>query len=349
MKPRKAAPYERYEFAASPWRQNLTQRDLAKLLGFSKSQLEALIRDKDRWIDRRAEVIGGKQRQLSVPKGRLRAVHDRLKYHLNKIKQPNYLFSPRKGRGQRDNAGHHTGQTQFLKLDIEQFYPSTTSEHIFRWAYYEAGLRSEVSGMLAHLVSIDGKMPFGSPVSPVLTTLVHREAFDAINTVCADHGLTLSVWVDDIVISGERIPGEVVELVRGKLRAKGFRTHKIGWETSSRPVIITGVPLVGRQVAAPKSVHERIQAGYLKLQGDLTDAERASEIDRLLSALGTFRYHVGRSTLEGRKAADRMMALRQRRAKLSITITTLPEDSEALDCNRQPTELDATIPPWEVV
>ncbi|HEY0032859.1 MAG TPA: hypothetical protein VGB81_06300, partial [Devosia sp.] len=54
--------YERYEFEASPWVQNLTQRDLATLLGTTKDRLEALIRDKDMWVGRRLEVIAGKPR-----------------------------------------------------------------------------------------------------------------------------------------------------------------------------------------------------------------------------------------------------------------------------------------------
>lgn len=302
--------------------QNLTQRELAELLGYTKTQLEALIRDKDKWVGRRTELIGSKMRNLAVPYGKLRAVHERLKFHLNKIKQPDYLFSPRKGRAQRDNAEHHVGQAQFLSLDIRQFYPSTTSEHIFRWAHHEAGLRAEVAGMLVHLVSIDRKMPFGSPISPVLTTLVHRSMFDAIKRVCDGYGLHMSLWVDDLTISGREIPGAIIDAIRAEMRKCGFQTHKIQFRTGNRPVIVTGVPIEGDRVAAPRSVHDRVRAGYAALRGQLQDAERAHEIDRLLSALGTLRYHVGKGSPEGRLAANRMNALRQRRAKLIIVVTT---------------------------
>lgn len=302
--------------------QDLTQRDLAELLGYTKTQLEALIRDKDKWVGRRTELIGSKMRNLAVPYGKLRAVHERLKFHLNKIKQPDYLFSPRKGRAQRDNAEHHVGQAQFLSLDIRQFYPSTISEHIFRWAYHEAGLRADVAGMLVHLVSIDGKMPFGSPISPVLTTLVHRSMFDAIKRVCDAHELQMSLWVDDLTISGSAIPGTIIDDIRAEMRKCGFQTHKIKFRTGNRPVIVTGVPIEGGRVAAPRLVHERVRAGYAILRGSLPDAERAHEIDKLLSALGTLRYHVGKSSLEGRLAANRMHALRQRRAKLTVVVTT---------------------------
>lgn len=331
MRQRKPQRYERYALEDSPWAQNLTQRDLAELLGYTKTQLEGLIRDKDKWVGRRTEMIGSKLRNLAVPRGKLRAVHERLKFHLNKIKQPDYLFSPRKGRAQRDNAEYHVSQDQFLSLDIRQFYPSTTSEHIFRWAHHELGLRTDVAGMLVHLVAVDGRMPFGSPISPVLTTLVHRSMFDAIKLICDAHDLRMSLWVDDLTISGRVIPGTLIEDIRAEMRQRSFQTHKIQFRTGNRPVIVTGVPIEGDRVAAPRSVHERVRAGYAALRAPLADPDRAQQIDKLLSALGTLRYHVGRSSPEGRRAANRMDALRRRRSGLSMSVTTLPTltDGEA--------------------
>lgn len=332
MKRRKRNNYERYEFGDSPWVQNLTQRDLAELIGWKKHHLEALIRDKERHIKRDTKEIGSKVRDLAVPTGKLRTVHERLKFHLNKIKQPPYLFSPRKGRSQRDNAEHHVEQVQFLSMDIKQFYPSTTDEHIFRWAYHVAGLRSDVAGMLVKLVAIDGKMPFGSPVSPVLTTHVHRQMFDEIYELCRLHNLKMSLWVDDLTISGQFVRGELVEAIRTIIRRQGFKTHKIefnsvGRSMGARPVVVTGVPVGARGVGAPFSLQKRIRDLYLELRSELTELERAKTTDKLVSALGTYRYHFGRRSTEGRKAADKMYSLRRRRKKLNPTIVTEPSIS----------------------
>lgn len=322
MKRRSKERYERYGFEDSPWVQNLTQREFAALLGYKKQQLEAIVRDRDHYTKRETKQIGSKLRRLAVPTSKLRTIHERLKYHLNKIKQPPYLFSPRKGRAQRDNAEHHAGEIQFLTLDIRQFYPSTTDEHIFRWAHHAAGLRPDVAGLLTKLVVVDRRMPFGSPVSPVLTTHVHRTMFDQIYAICQARGLRMSLWVDDLTISGAFVKGDVVEEIRGVIRRQGFDTHKIKFRTSSRPVVVTGVPIEGGRVRAPRSLHRRIQDGYAGLRLALTDLERSQKIDRLLSALGTYRYHLGAATTEGRKAADRMHALRQRRAKLDVVVET---------------------------
>lgn len=345
MKPRKKAKYERYPFENSPWAQNLTQRDLAELLGWKKQRLEALVRDKDSHIKRGPKLIGTKMRELAVPTGELRTIHERIKIHLNKIKQPEYLFSPRKGRAQRDNAEHHVGQNQILSLDIKQFYPSTTDEHIFRWAHHTAGLKSDVAGLFTKLVAIDGKMPFGSPVSPVLTTLVHRKMFDDIFDICRDHDLRMSLWVDDLVISGAFVRGEIVEKIRAIIRRFGFQTHKIKFKSTARPVIITGVPLVRTGVGAPISLHRRIQSGYAELRQVSSDAEESQAIDRLLAALGTFRYHIGASSAQGRLASNRMNALRTRRARLKpvyVTRSMGPFLQEHL-----PAYIDDDTPPWE--
>lgn len=345
MTRRKIQRYERYCFEQSPWVQDLTQRDFSELLGWKKQQLEALVRDKDRYVKREVKQVGSKLRNLAVPTSKLRTIHERLKFHLNKIKQPEYLYSPRKGRSQRDNAECHAKGIQFLSLDIKQFYPSTTDEHIFRWAYHVAGLRSDVAGLLTKLVAIDGKMPFGSPVSPVLTALIHREMFDDIQSVCKANGLEMSLWVDDLTISGQFVAGALIEEIRSIIRRRGFQTHKIKFRSASRPVVITGVPVEGRRVMAPRAVHARLQDGYRSLRESHSSLERGAAIDRLMSALGTYRYQLGSATAEGRLASNRMQALRVRRARLDLSITTFP----TIEIGNSPTNPPGTSVglPWE--
>ena len=342
---RRKAKYERYAFDTSPWVQNLTQRDLAELFGWKKQQLEALIRDKDKYIKREPKLIGTKMRNLAIPTGKLRTIHERLKFHLNKIKQPEYLFSPRKGRGQRDNAHHHAKEVQFLSLDIKQFYPSTTDEHIFRWAHHVAGLRTDVAGLLTKLVAVDGKMPFGSPVSPVLTTLVHRIMFDEIYAICLANNLKMSLWVDDITISGTFVRGKLVEEIRAIIRKCGFQTHKIEFRSSARPVVVTGVPIIGGRAMAPRGLHQRLEDGYALLRQTLSDSAREQAIDRVLSALGTHRYHVGPATPEGRQTSNRMHALKQRRAKLNSSIIT--QSTAAMHSRIDLGSGDDSTAPWD--
>ncbi|MDR3510613.1 MAG: hypothetical protein P4L73_03190 [Caulobacteraceae bacterium] len=127
---------------------------------------------------------------------------------------------------------------------------------------------------------------------------------------------------------------------------KGDQVSKVdGVVGLPRPVIVTGVPIQNGRVEAPRAVHQRIQDGYSELRRNLTDIARGQMMNRLLSALGTYRYHLGSATLEGRKTSNRMEALRRRRAKLNTSVVTLPSSpivpAEEMD--------DAHMPeaPWE--
>jgi hypothetical protein len=307
---------ERYEIERSPLSQSPTQRDIAILLGETRDDLRRLINYKKEFIVRRQITTGkmGKVRDLAYPVARLRATHERLKFHLNKVKQPSYLFSPRRNRGQRDNAALHLDQAQYLTLDLKQFYPSTTEDMVRRWFRDELGMYDDVAGLLTHLCTIDGKVSFGSPVTPVLCSLIHRPMFDQIASICDVRGLRYSVWVDDLTISGLFVPKIVLQAIREIVCSSGLRSHRIVYRTGNRPVFITGIGVVGPRLVAPNTLHLKIRDGWFQYHSAETDDERDAICQHLLSHLGTLRHVVGSSSDAGRKAADQMNSLRQEKS-----------------------------------
>jgi len=306
---------ERYEIARSPLAQRPTQRDVAELVGETRDNLRRLVNYKDTFIVRRQAETGKnrKLRDLAYPVGRLRRIHERLKFHLNKVKQPGYLFSPRKKRGQRDNAAHHLAQDQYLTLDLKQFYPSTSDQMIKRWFRDQLVMHEDVAGLLMHLTTVDGKVSFGSPLTPVLCSLVHREMFDQIAAICDARGLRYSVWVDDLTISGRFVPREVLLQIRQIVRDFGLKSHDIKYRSGNRPVFITGIGVVGPDLVAPNALHLRIRDYWAEYHDALTDDEKDAMCQRLLSNLGTLRYIVGARSVAGQRAADQMNSLRQER------------------------------------
>jgi hypothetical protein len=317
---RRKPRFERYDADQSPLAQKPTQRDLAQLLGLKKkSRLRAIVLQKDQYIIRRDIFTGRKLRKLAYPIGKLRRIHEILKFHCNKIKQPEYVYSPRKGRSQRDNALLHLGQRQFLKLDIKQFYPSTTSAHISRWACGRMGMFEDVARLLCDLCTVDGSISFGSPLTPVLATLVHREMFDSIAAECGRRGLRMSIWVDDIIISGRFVPGELVIKLRQIIQVYGLRSHRLEYKTGSRAVLITGIPIKAGRIHGPISLHRRIRDDSALLARAGNAEEKLAASAQLLSSLGSYRFIVGASSVVGRRAADRMAALRADRTKIGLS------------------------------
>lgn len=307
---------ERYDIDRSPLAQRPTQRDLASLLKETRDDLRRLANYKEQFIVRRQTTSkNGKVRDLAYPTNRLRVVHERLKFHLNKVRQPNYLFSPRKNKGQRDNAAHHLNQDQYLTLDLKQFYPSTSDVMVKRWLEEDLGMYEDVAGLLTRLCTIDGKVSFGSPLTPVLCTMIHRTMFDRIAEICNTNNLRYSVWVDDLTISGQFIPREILLAIREIVRVSGFKSHKIKYRMGNRPVFITGIGVVGASLVAPRSLNRRIKELWDMYHGAITDEERESVTLKLLSQLGTIRYIAGSNSKAGQKAADQMNSLRQKLKK----------------------------------
>ena len=315
--PRKAVPnqIERYQVDRSPLAQRPTQRDIAELVGETRDDLRRLVNYKETFTVRRQIETGKnkKLRDLAYPVGRLRGVHERMKFHLNKIKQPSYLFGPRRKRGQRDNAAHHLGQDQYLTLDLKQFYPSTSGAMIKRWLIMQLGMEEDVAGLLAHLATVDEKVSFGSPLTPVLCSLIHRPMFDEIAEICERRGLRYSVWVDDLTISGHFVPSEVLTKIRDVIRSKGLKSHDIKYRTGHLPVFITGIGVVGSCLVAPNILHLRIRDAWMDYHDGITSDERDVVCQRLLSYLGTLRHICGPKSTSGQKAASQMNTLRQER------------------------------------
>lgn len=309
--------HERYELERSPFAQSPTQREVAALVRETKSDLQKLAtpRFKETFIVRRTIETGGKKRNLVYPEGRLRAVHERLKFHFNKIVQPSYLMSPRKNRSQRDNAAAHLEASQYLTLDIKQFYPSTSRSMIRKSLIQQFGMAGDVAGLIAHIATADDKACFGSPLTPVLASLVHRPMFNAISDLCETHNLAHTVWVDDLTLSGDAISGGFISEIRRIIASKGLQSHKLVYRTGNKAVFITGVGVVGSNLVVPN----RAELKSRELWREVKNAASLDELDtasaRLLGHLGGIRHNVGKASPRGQKLSSEMNSIRQKRAK----------------------------------
>ena len=227
-------------------------------------------------------------------------------------------MSPRKGRSQRDNAAAHLDAVQYLTLDIQQFYPSTTRSMIRRSLIDQFGMSGDVAGLIAHIATAEDRACFGSPLTPVLVTLVHRPMFNEIADLCAEYGLAYSVWVDDLTISGHEIPGTFVLRLRALIAVRGLRSHKLCYRMGNRAVFITGIGVVGSGLIVPNRIELRSQELWQRFQ-EACRQDQTDDIDisgaRLLAHLGGIRHVVGPGSKRGQKLANEMHSIRQKRTK----------------------------------
>lgn len=341
---RRQAPYEIYELDRSPFSQRPTQKDLADLAGVSKPELLRQLWYKETCIVRRDVEINGKDRNLAYPTGPLRATHERFKYHLNKVKQPNYLISPRKGKSQRDNAVVHLKQNSFLSIDIRQFYPSTTYHMIRKWCVDDLGMYDDVARLFAGLSTVDDRASFGSPLTPILITLVHRKIFEQIFQHCEKNNLAMSLWVDDLTISGQDITGKTIRTLRKIISDNGLKSHKVKIRTGNKIVFITGVGVSGAKLVAPRILHEKIRDYWTEYHQAKTLEEKESISQRLLSLMGTVRHINGKKTAAGQKLANRMNSLRQEILGLHLRAQKLAKEAVLENLNTIPPDHSHPVP-----
>lgn len=175
------------------------------------------LNDKD--VRERIEMPGGKKfaiatvkapRECQTPKGNnkegLYKIHRRLSFLLSSIQTKEYLFSGTKGKSCLSNAIFHLENSSkyIVKLDLKGFFPSVTFESILKFFEKDLKCRPHVAKALAKIITFKSFLPTGSPVSMVMAYYANKKMFDEIDEVTKNYGCKMSLWVDDIIISGDK-------------------------------------------------------------------------------------------------------------------------------------------------
>jgi RNA-directed DNA polymerase len=276
---------ERYPLENSPFHRMGRAKDLAALLRLTPKQVTSLIVRRSALYWFKDEVIGGKQRSLAVPVGEMRAVHDLMKNLLGRIVLPDYLYSPRRGRAAVDNALRHQGARVVVKLDVKQFYPSTTDEDVFQFFHHRLGMVDDVAGRLTKICTINGKVAFGSPLSPVLCALVHDDLFGQVAARCELSGETLSLWVDDVTVSGDNVTKTLVRDITRLIAAKRLKAHKAQRSTQRQGIVITGTFIGWNGPAPANKSHLSVKAKLEALEAETDPGFRMKLAESLIGMM----------------------------------------------------------------
>ncbi|MEL6692381.1 MAG: reverse transcriptase domain-containing protein [Pseudomonadota bacterium] len=312
---------EIYGLDRSPFAHRLTQLKFAQLIRMPLSELKGLIKYKSAFVTQKEQQSGGKTRPVCYPTGRLRLVNEKITYQLRKVRLPKYVMSPRRGIGQKQNAEFHASGRQILKLDLKQFYPSISRTMVARFFRDRLSMHPDVAGLLTELLTYEDRVFYGAPSTPVLAVLTHQELFDAINRACVAHGTEMSLWVDNFIISGDEVPGALLNEMRKIIAKHGHRSHDIKFEQTNRKVSITGIDVRDGVLHPPNKSDVAIRD--LERELHITkDPDRYEMVaNKLLSRLGGQMHILGSSSERGRKIAQRMNTIRQKRDKARRAVT----------------------------
>lgn len=249
----------RYQLRDSPFFRLRSKAKLARLLLVSPKKLKRLAKLEGGYIKFQKPKKNGDLRDISAPIAPLKATQARIADLLSRIAPPDYLFAPVEGRSYVDNAARHIGARSVRLLDIEDFFPSCTINKVIWFFRSRMECSTDVAIILARIVTDNGVLPQGSPCSPILAYFAYSDMWEEIDAAVVAAKCTLSVYADDLTISGETVPEALVWELKKTLYRHGHRyaSHK---ERSrrDRPSEITGVILTREGVTAPNRQRQKI-------------------------------------------------------------------------------------------
>jgi hypothetical protein len=260
-----------YHFKQSPFFRLRSKTKLAKLLYLSPRKLKELSKEAHvLYLER--EIYNpekGKCRQVETPTHVMRTVHDRIRDLMNSIEVPDYIFSPRQGGSTIQNALSHQANPYLFKIDIKKYFPSITKQKIYNFFYFKMECSKDVAATLAVITTVSEHLPTGSPLSPIMSYHVNSDMWEEIFLRTLESGCKLSVWVDDICVSGAAMPGSMIWDIQRIIYNHKFSYHKEKAYSSKKSKNITGI------IVTPKKIMPR-KGQYKKLR-DLQERTRHEE------------------------------------------------------------------------
>lgn len=243
--------------------------------------------------------VNDKGREIQAPRGTLDRIHRRIAALLARVETPDYLFSKR-GRSHLDNAGAHRGQVELLKTDIKEFYPGTTHAMVTLMFQRHFNCASDIARILAGVCCFNGFLPTGSSLSGFLAFWCAKDMFDELHELALAHGLVMTVFADDITISGSGASSKLLWRARQIIHKHGRTTKrkKSRVYAASHPKPVTGAVLRDGEMLLPNSQHLKIRI----TRQELAACDDLVVFDGLLNRLAgqltnaaTIEKHSGRS------------------------------------------------------
>ncbi|MGB3208070.1 MAG: reverse transcriptase family protein [Crinalium sp.] len=186
-----------------------------------------LTRSEDLYIEKdHFDRKRGKSRHVEEPKPALKRTQKQIEDLLKRVKLPNYVHAPRKGRSYISNAKAHVNAAVVRSLDIEKYFPSTPARRVYWFFHKRMRCSSDVAGILTKLSTFKDHLPTGSPLSPIISYFSHIDMWEAIDEIVRSANCNLTVYMDDVTISGDCVSGELIWQVKKQFYRCGLRNNK---------------------------------------------------------------------------------------------------------------------------
>jgi retron-type reverse transcriptase len=229
-----------YPLNQSPLFKLSTKRKLVDLLGLTVPKLRSLRVSAHLYSECEIPKKSGGTRLIENPRRDLKQVQARLARLLSRIAPPDYLFCPVKGRSYVSNAARHLNHRVVRTLDIKKYFPSTPRRRIYKFFLEIMHCNPDVADAIADLATYKGHLPTGSPLSPIMAFYAYYDVWEKVYQIVSTAGATNSLYIDDLTVSGEKVPDWLIWKIKKVIHRSGLRYHKEK-TFRDRPAEITGV------------------------------------------------------------------------------------------------------------
>ena len=243
---------------------------VAKLLSMDLKELQAFTPGYEIAIIKKRS---GGNRVLHVPDPNTK----KLQRTLNRNLFSNYRLHPSccgfvKGKSIVENATPHINQQVVIKLDIVDFFPSTTAIRIHHY-FTTTGWSGKAARLLTRLVCHENGLPQGAPTSPLLSNIVNKLMDHRLSRLAEARKAQYTRYADDLTFSfGVYDRTRVHSLLRSVgmiVRDFGYKlnTRKKQILRSHRRQSVTGV-VVNEKANLPRKTRRWLRSVYHRMQTD---------------------------------------------------------------------------------
>lgn len=245
--------YNSYDLNQSPFYCLKSKRKLVRILQISLGDLETIKKSEDLYFER--DIKG---RHIEEPKTNLKLIHKRIEDLLKRIRLPDYIHSPGKGSSYISNAKIHVNAKLIGTIDIKKYFLSTPRRHVYHFFYSIMKCSSDVAAILAEISTFKDHLPTGSPLSPILSYFSHMSMWQSIYEIGVNANCKISIYSDDITISGDQISGKIIHEIKEELRKCGLNSNrkKEKLYKCTKPCKVTGVIITASgELKSPNQQH----------------------------------------------------------------------------------------------
>lgn len=208
---------------------------------------------------------GGGERQIEVPDKTHKIILSRLNTYLQSVyffEKSNaaygFILGVKNDDDRRNvvaNARKHRGKPYMVNIDLKDFFHSVTTEQLIKiFSAKPFSFKRGLPVLLAELTTYKGRLPMGTPTSPVLSNLACGALDEALTQLSASMLWVFTRYADDMTFSSARpINSEMINSIIGIINQHGFTVNyrKLRRLQPEDEKIVTGLLVTDKVSLAP--------------------------------------------------------------------------------------------------